>query len=174
MEGNNFPAEYDGGITIEFWQNTTDRRNWARIYDFGVDTANYTFFSTTMGSNNYARTAVKCGSGESYIDSTYMTPGQRWHTAVVYDLTSQAGKTLLSVCTFDPNGNLATSNTTFNQDMAHAISAWGINYLGRSFYADKDFDGSIYDFKIWKKMLTEDELRALDTAGPDNLPEGGA
>ena len=103
-----------------------------------------------------------------------MTPGQRWHTAVVYDLTSQAGKTLLSVCTFDPNGNLATSNTTFNQDMAHAISAWGINYLGRSFYADKDFDGSIYDFKIWKKMLTEDELRALDTAGPDNLPEGGA
>lgn len=88
LSGNNFPAEYDGGITIEFWQNTAVRRNWTRIYDFGTDSNNYTFVTTAAGSNNWARTAVKCGSGESYLDSTYMTPGQRWHTAVVYDLTS--------------------------------------------------------------------------------------
>lgn len=88
LSGNNFPTEYSGGITIEFWQNTSTRRNWTRVFDFGIDDNNYTCVTTTAGSNNTARVAVKCGSGESYLDSTYMTPGQRWHTAVVYDLTS--------------------------------------------------------------------------------------
>ena len=88
LSGNNFPTEYDGGITIEFWQNTSARRNWTRIYDFGTDNNNYTFMTTTAGSNNIARAAIKCGSTESYLESTYMTPGQTWHTAVVYDLTS--------------------------------------------------------------------------------------
>ena len=65
------------------------------------------------------------------------------------------------------------STATFNQDMASAMSSWNINYLGRSFYPDADFTGSIHDFKIWSTMLSEEELRALDTAGPDSLPEGG-
>ena len=171
LSGNNFPADYSGGITIEFWQNTSVRRNWTRIFDFGIDTNNYTFITTTAGSANTARAAVKCGSGESYLDSTYMTPGQRWHTAVVYDLTSQSGKTLLSVCSFDPNGNMTTSSATLNQDMANAMNSWNINYLGRSFYRDADFTGSIYDFKIWKTVLSEQQLRALDNAGPDALPQ---
>lgn len=167
LSGNNFPAEYDGGITIELWQTTTARRNWTRVFDFGTDSNNYTFITTAAGSANTARAAVKCGSTEEYVDSTYMTPGQRWHAAVVYDLTSQAGKTLLSVCTFDPSGNMTMSTATMNQDMANAMSSWNINYLGRSFYPDNDFTGSIQDFKIWKKMLTEEELRALDSAGPN-------
>lgn len=59
-----------------------------------------------------------------------------------------------------------------NQDMANAMSAWNINYLGRSFYPqDADFTGSIYDFKIWKTVLSEEQLRALDNAGPDALPQ---
>ena len=88
LSGNNFPAEYDGGITIEFWQTTTARRNWTRIYDFGTDSNNYTFMTTAAGSANNARAAVKCGSTEEYVNSKYMTPWQRWHVAVVYDLTS--------------------------------------------------------------------------------------
>lgn len=93
--------------------------------------------------------------------------------AVLYDLTSSPGDTILSVCTFDPSGSMTkTSAMLLNQDMAHAMSSWSINYLGRSFYQqDPDFHGVIYDFKIWKKVLSEEELRALDSAGPDALPQ---
>lgn len=55
--------------------------------------------------------------------------------------------------------------------MANAMTSWNINYLGRSFYQDNDFTGVIYDFKIWKTVLSEEQLRALDSAGPDALPQ---
>lgn len=45
-------------------------------------------------------------------------------------------------------------------------------FLGRTgnpSWGDADYTGRYADFKIWKTVLSEKELRALDSAGPDAL-----
>jgi len=130
--------------------------SWQRIFDFGSGsgTAPYMFLSPRQGTAGNMRFAIRSATvAEQIVNSPGpMTVG--WHhTAVVID--SQA-KTVTLYLDGEPVASAAT--TVLPKDMGNTTQNW----IGRSQYAaDAYFFGSIDDFRIYNRVLSEGELRYL-------------
>jgi hypothetical protein len=130
--------------------------SWQRIFDFGSGSgaSPYMFLSPRQGTAGNMRFAIRSATvAEQILDSPGpMTVG--WHhTAIVID--SQAG-TLTLYLDGEPVASAAT--TVLPKDMGATTQNW----IGRSQYAaDAYFFGSIDNFRIYNRVLSEAELRYL-------------
>jgi len=128
--------------------------SWQRIFDFGSGTSAYMFLSPRQGTAGNMRFAIRSATvNEQILDSPGpMTVG--WHhTAMVID--SQA-KTLTLYLDGEPVASGAT--VLVPKDLGTTTQNW----IGRSQYAaDAYFSGSIDDFRIYNRVLSEAELRYL-------------
>jgi hypothetical protein len=127
---------------------------WERIFDFGSGTSSYMFLCPRQGTNGNMRFGIRSTTvAEQIVNSPGpMTVG--WHhTAMVID--AQA-KTL----TLYVDGEAVASGATavLPKDLGTTTQNW----LGRSQYAaDGYFFGSLDDFRIYNRALSQAELRHL-------------
>ena len=155
--------------TIEIWARHDGVENWSRVFDYGSDTANNVFLSWTFGttlSKNQAGSKVQ--GAERKAD--YMTP---------YEI----GMDYYIAATFEQQGDGATLVKWQRRDAATGVllasgslsMAGGINsfvnpvlYLGHSQYdSDRDALAAYDEVRVWRGVLTDDQLMASAAAGPD-------
>lgn len=154
------PAAVLGGasaVTLAAWVKPTHADTWARIFDFGNDTARYLYLAA-RNANGVPRFAVTTGGagGEQGIDGTAALPLDQWsHIAV----TIGGGTGTLYV-----NGQVVGRNSAMTLTPS-ALGALANNWLGRSNYSgDPVFAGAFGGFDVWSRALTSAEVTGLQSS----------
>ncbi|MEN6576246.1 MAG: LamG domain-containing protein, partial [Phycisphaerales bacterium] len=130
--------------------------SWQRIFDFGSGSgvAPYMFLSPRQSTSGPLRFAIRSATvGEQIVDSVVVMSVGWHHTAVTIDSVSMTIRLYL-------DGELIASGVTtvLPKDLGTTTQNW----LGRSQYtADAYFLGSLDDFRIYNRVLSEAELRYL-------------
>lgn len=163
-------------VTIEAWVTVNAVANWARIFDFGTNTAGevgpetdvgtgqrYMLLTSSVGTGGIARftiTDAANGAGEErpqLNDTTAFPLGVQTHVAVTYG----DGQARLYV-----NGQLRASAPA--PVPLSAVSDVN-NWLGRSNWPDALLPGAYNEFRIHNNVLGALELRASALGDPDSL-----
>ncbi|WP_325638103.1 LamG-like jellyroll fold domain-containing protein [Chitinophaga sp.] len=149
-------------FTVSAWVKMDAMANWMRVFDFGNNTTQYMFLSVQAGTttvNNVSasivRYAIKNGGTELNVSSPYAFPLNTWvHLAV-----TQSGDTARLYI----NGALASTNTAISIKPSQltatgATTGTTLNYLGKSQFSDPVFNGSIDEFKLYRRALNDVEV----------------
>jgi len=139
-------------FTFAAWVNPTTLTNWARIFDIGTGTSNYTFL-TAQANTGKPRFAINNGSGEQDINSSAALPLNTWsHIAIT--ISGGVGSMYL-------NGSLVGTNSSMTLTPA-SLGVTTNNYIGRSEWAsDPYFNGSIDDLRLYDIALTSTQVASL-------------
>ena len=157
--------------TLEFWAREDGVRNWSRVFDYGIDTANYTMLAWTGGtSQRNDRFSVISPNASGNIDDIMApyTPGTMYHISITYEKDATDGSTMVRVMRRDAKtGELQRmgSRTVANfklSDLADAVLC-----LGHSFWeADHDANATYDEVRVWSGVLSDAQLKANAVAGP--------
>ena len=155
--------------TIEIWARHDGVESWSRVFDYGADTANNVFLSWTFGTTLSKNQLGSKVQGEER-KADYTTP-------------CEIGMDYYTVATFEQQGDGATLVRWQRRDAATGVllasgslsMAGGINsfvnpvlYLGHSQYdSNRDAMAAYDEVRVWRGVLTDDQLTASAAAGPD-------
>ncbi len=142
-------------ITVSTWANFSDLGGaWQRLWDFGNSDQVYMFVTPRMGTAGELRFAIMAaGLAETNITATATLPSGWHHVAAVIDSASMTMKLY-------QDGKLVAEGPTplLPSDLGETTE----NYLGRSqFAADAYYAGSLDEFRIYNRALSEGEVLYL-------------
>ena len=157
--------------TLEIWAREDGVRNWSRVFDYGIDTANYTMLAWTGGTTQRNdRFSVVSPNASGNIDDMMApyTPGTMYHIAITYEKDAADGSTMVRVMRRDAKtGELQrlASRTVANFTMSDLADA--VLYLGHSVWtADADANATYDEVRVWSGVLSDAQLKANAVAGP--------
>lgn len=139
-------------FTVSAWVKPAQNSTWSRVFDFGSGTNVNMFLTLNSGSN--LRFAITTGGsgGEQQIDGTGTLPLDTWsHVAV-----TRSGAT----GTLYVDGKPVGSNANMTLSPAD-LGTTSQNWIGKSQWPDPLFAGSIDDFQVYGRALSEAEVAAL-------------
>lgn len=149
-------------ITVSAWVYINNTQAYQRIFDFGSNTTRYMYLLAS-GRNDaaygFASGITTSGWTNERTTATGVDlPEGEWaHVAFV-----QSGTTVRLY----QNGAKVAENTSVDLNPS-SLGNTTNNFIGKSqFSGDATFDGSISDFRIYKKALTDGEIGAI--AGIDD------
>ncbi|KQO18474.1 immunoglobulin-like domain-containing protein [Paenibacillus sp. Leaf72] len=137
-------------VSFAFWVKQDTLKQWTRVFDIGLGTNNYIFFTPATGANE-SRFVLKNGGSEQIVG---VSPAQqatdRW---VHYAMTLSGSTGVLYVDGVEVGRN---ANMTLKpKDLGQTT----LNYIGRSmFSSDPYFDGKIDDFYVFNRALGPKEV----------------
>jgi hypothetical protein len=159
-------------VTFEAWFNASTLYPWQRVFDFGIGTISYLFFTPENGNSGYGsfvgtpRFSITLpGAGEVQINPTAnqtLSTGNLTHVAITQDSVTR-------ISTMYINGARVGSNP-LTALTPNTLGSTANNYLGKSQFNDPYFDGSITEFRIWNKALSASQVAQNYQLGPDQLP----
>jgi hypothetical protein len=142
-------------FTVATWLNPAATTTWSRIFDFGTGQAVNMFLTVNAGAG--PRFAITTGGGgaEQRVSSTAgQLPTNQWaHIAV-----TKSGTT----ATLYVNGEPVGTNPDFTlspADLGHTTQNW----IGRSQYPDPLLTGTVDEFQIYDRGLSQSEVQSLMT-----------
>ena len=140
--------------TVAAWVYFTNTGNaWQRVFDFGTGTTAYMFLTSNNGSR-IVRFAIRSTAvGEQIVNAPAALTTGWHHVAIVIDSVTMRLQLY-------QDGTLAASGATtvLPKDMGVTNQNW----LGRSQWtADPFFGGSVDEFRIYNRALSESEVRYL-------------
>ncbi|MGC9942616.1 MAG: LamG-like jellyroll fold domain-containing protein [Verrucomicrobiota bacterium] len=153
-------------VTIETWATQNQGNTWAELWDFGINSQAYNFALIPDPANNNGNVEVANFDSDNndYISSGSPFPsGSEQYIAVTYNNYSLVG----SIYT---NGVLNATenypNTSYAPGTYGGAGGTVNNYLGNDIYGDQQFDGTIYEFRIWNGAVSPVYLAVSAVAGP--------
>jgi hypothetical protein len=158
-------------VTIEAWVIWDGGADWQRVFDFGDSTSDiegtqgqgrsYLFLTASSGSTGSGvRAAYKrVGASEIAVGASQDLPsGRLCHVAVVVDGQSRTLSLYRDGELADSAGNVGALSQINDVN----------NWLGRSqFTSDPELAGTYQEFRIYNGALSEAQIQASRTAGPD-------
>ena len=152
----------DTSITVECWATQNQGNGWAELWDFGNDgNDNFAFIPFPVNNNNNIGTVDHLGGNNPEIDTGIAYPnGSQQYVAVTYNNTAQLDSIYLNAVKI---GTLTTANSPGNLGGTGGTTQ---NYLGNDVYGDWQFDGTVYEFRIWDGAVSPVYLAASAAAGP--------
>ena len=147
-------------VTIDTWANLGPAQNWARLWEFAdVGPATQNEFYFAPGWNPNPPNAHVYNAGFPW-GGNISVPGALG--SQLLHLTCEYGNGWLAIYT---NGVLEVSVTNL---VAPASSAGIVSAtIGHSPFPDPGINGSIDEFRIYKGLLSSDEIVASDLLGPN-------
>jgi hypothetical protein len=139
--------------------NSTSAGAWQRIFDFGKNTTVYMFLTprmgtTTTGVMRFGITIGGSGAAEQIVDAPATLASGWHHVAVTIDADNDTIILYL-------DGELVGENTAATLD-PNDLGVTTNNWLGRSQWAaDAYFSGSLDDFRIYDRALSQEEVAYL-------------
>lgn len=145
-------------FTITTWVNVSTLNGWSRIFDFGSGT-NFNMFLTPMSGNNTLRFAIKNGGNEQLIDAPSPLKTNEWvHVAVTFSWNIWYN---VGVGTLYVNGLVAGTNPTFTIHPS-MLPTTTQNYIAKSQYPDPALNGTIDDFRMYNRTLSDVEIMEMN------------
>jgi hypothetical protein len=160
-----FPAGIlvgDSSLTVECWATENQPNTWAELWDFGNNgSQNFALIPSSPTPNT--RVAFTPNGGEVDIDSAAMPTNSEQYLVVTYDNSTLTGVlftngALSSVQTFP--------NTSYSPGSIGGAGGTDENMLGNDVYGDYQFDGTVYEFRIWLGAVSPLYVAASAVVGP--------
>jgi hypothetical protein len=154
-------------LTFEGWYVDNAAANWAKVWMFGLSTANYIDYTPHRGdANHQASMSFNPLGGEVNtanlpFEPPVLTPTQLYHVVAAYD--SVANKMNLYL-----DGVLVATNNMAGTDLTLIQADQG--YIGASLFNDPDVSGSIDELRVWRGVLSPAQVAATHFAGPSSVP----
>jgi autotransporter-associated beta strand protein len=146
-------------FTISTWVQMDAISTWMRVFDFGSGTNQYMFLTvqaSLSSGKSTVRYAIKNSSIQSAEQQLNYTNAYTWQLNTWTHLAvTQSGNTARLYI----NGNLVATNTAVTIKPAN-LGSTSQNYLGKSQYADPILKGSLDEFKIYNRALSQAEITA--------------
>ncbi|MCF7976390.1 MAG: discoidin domain-containing protein [Phycisphaerae bacterium] len=139
--------------TFSIWANFSGQGgNWQRLIDFGSGTTQYFLITPSSGGGVLLMEMNGPDAGTSQLAAPMRLPTGWHHVAGVIDSTTMEMTLYLdgSVVAQGPTASLPADAGVTTQ-----------NWLGRSQYPDPYYDGSLDEFRIYNRVLSEGEIRYL-------------
>ena len=163
------------GATIEIWATHNAVRNSSRIFDYGVDSTHFFALLWTYGTELYhPQTLIANGSSTGKSDYTPTGPyilGTPYHIAVTFKNISTGKAEVRWTKRLAQGGGLPIAHETNNVPLS-AFSNPHL-YLGASQSSGLDANASYDEVRIWRGVLSEEQLAANAIAGPDAVATVG-
>ena len=150
-------------ITVETWVTQNAANTWAEIWDFAnLPTSSQSFGLIPDPGNNsgHLESSFNPNFDEQDVQSGINFPtGQETYVAITYNNFSLVGNMYT-------NGGLVGSHTFPNTTYAPgSFSLTQSNMLGQDIYPDSQFQGTIYEFRIWNGALSPVYVAIANVAG---------
>ena len=154
--------------TIEIWARNDGVQTWSRIFDYGADDTHYFTLCWTYGTT-LSKDRATCKNTTEVSEDGTMGPyelGTDYYIAVTF--TKSGDATVVRWQRRDvKTGALQKSGTLTMPSGLHNIVN-PVLYLGHSQYtSDKDALAAYDEVRLWRGVLTDAQLAASATAGPD-------
>lgn len=154
-------------ITVETWVSQNTANTWAEVWDFANSPSGSQSFGLIPrpGNNgNHTEVAFDPQNDEIDLQSAINFPNnQETYVAVTYNNFSLVGDLYT-------NGGLIAShvypNTTYAPGNYGGSSGTESNMLGQDIFPDQQFQGTIYEFRIWNGALSPVYVAVANVAGP--------
>lgn len=158
-------------LTVECWATQTTENDWAELFSFNNGSPAYLAFipAPPTGANNGNMVmADRVNNNESDADANvpFATGSEQYITETVNAYTLAAD--------LYTNGQLVASETLPNYSFVPGTFGAGANgttnnYLGQDPYPDAQFQGTIYELRIWNGVLPPAYVAAAAVAGPSEI-----
>jgi hypothetical protein len=147
--------------TFATWVNfSNDGGGWQRMFDFGSDMTYNMFLTPRTGTDGPMRFAITISGGgaEERATAPFTLPSGWHHMAVTINADDAAIRLFLDGVAVADNA----AATLTPSDLGNTTQNW----LGRSQYpADAYFDGALDDFRVYDRVLSDQEVRELFRSG---------
>ncbi|MGA2540651.1 MAG: LamG-like jellyroll fold domain-containing protein [Verrucomicrobiota bacterium] len=160
----------DSSVTVECWVTQNASREWSEIWDFGINNRSYNFALIPDPGNNGGNLEVANfgnGLGNDEIDSATAFPnGVEQYVAVTFNNSTLVGSLytngVLDARFKYPGGPL---DGLYSPGIYGGAGGTVNNYLGADIYGDAQFDGTIYELRIWNGAVSPLYLEVSTAAG---------
>jgi len=157
-------------ITVESWvsQSTQSGVNWAEIYSFNNGTGSYfSLIADNNANNNHLSTAFRLNNSEADAVAGFQLPvGGQQYIAVTFNTNTLVGNLYT-------NGAIVASvtapNIGFTPGLLGGSGGTLNNFIGQDPWPDPQFQGTVYEFRIWNGVVSQRYLSASAVAGPSIL-----
>jgi hypothetical protein len=158
----------DTSLTIECWVTQNAPNGWGTVWDFALNgNSNFEMCPYPDNNNNNLMSAFTPHQDEQDVQSTVSFPtGTEQYVAVTYDNSTLAGNLYF---------NGAQVGTRIFPDDTYAPSTIGgadgtaQNWLGNDTYGDPQFQGVVYELRIWNGAIPQRQIAASALLGPTVL-----
>ena len=151
-------------LTVECWVTQSSQQVWAELWNFNNGTAQYFGFIPYPANNGNNMSVAFKNTGEADALSPDQFPvGSEQYVAVTFNAATLVGRLYT-------NGTLIASTTvpdsSYTPGLLGGSSGTINNYLGQDPWPDPQFQGTIYEFRIWNGVVSQRYLSASAVAGP--------
>ena len=155
-------------LTIECWVTQNSANQWATIWDFANDTGHNFALCPYPNRNNFGMMVADDPSGTEYdtFCSLIFPSGSMQQIAYTYNNTAVTG-------TIFTNGvqvaTLVYPGTNYCPGRIGGSTGTTVNALGNDIWNDPQFQGTIFELRIWNGVVSQRYLSASAVAGPTVL-----
>ncbi len=155
----------DTSVTVECWVTQNQANTWAEIWSFGVNGGSVNFALIPSSPTPNMRVAFTPNGNERDIIAAGPLPsGSEQYVAVTYDNSNLTGSlytngalyasTVLPSAAYSPGSYGSTSFDTFGSD---------------PFGGDAQFNGTLFELRVWHGVLSPLNIAVDEAAGPTVL-----
>jgi uncharacterized protein YjdB len=152
-------------LTIECWVTQNSANQWATVWDFANNTSeNFSLCPDPNRNNGQMMSAFVPNNNEDdlFSDVTFPNGSEQYVT-----LTVNASSLLAVLYTNAVSvGTLTLPNSTFVPGTIGGSGGTTVNALGNDIWGDPQFQGTIYELRIWNGVVSERYLSGSAVAGP--------
>lgn len=152
-------------FTVATWVKMDKVDWWMRVFDFGSNNSSY-IMCTAMGGNFKVEFKYN-GAGGQFLDTPAPLPSGKWvHVALTCSYVDGVGSAKLYL-----DGAVVGSNDgiTTTPSMLDALTGTPTsqNYIAKSQWPDNGLNGTVDDFRIYRRALTGDDILELTGTPPE-------
>jgi hypothetical protein len=151
-------------VTVECWATQNNQNTWAELWSFNSGTSQYIgFIPYPQNNNNNMSMAIKNGNESDAFSGVQFPNNSEQYIAATFNAATLVGNLYA-------NGTLVASvtvpNSTYTPGTYGGAAGTLNNVLGQDPWPDPQFQGTIYEFRIWNGVVTPLYLAVSAAAGP--------
>jgi hypothetical protein len=155
-------------LTVECWVTQNQGNTWAEIWDFGNNgSQNFGLIPDPANNNGNMEVAFTPPEGEVDLQSDSAFPnGSEQYVVVTFDNFTLTGN-LYTNGVLDATTNFP--NTNYCPASIGGPGGTTENMLGNDVYGDYQFDGTLYELRIWNGAVSPLYIAVSAAAGSSNV-----
>ncbi|MGH8021960.1 MAG: LamG-like jellyroll fold domain-containing protein [Limisphaerales bacterium] len=150
-------------LTIECWVTQSSQDSWAELWNFNNGTSQYLGYIPYPANNNNDMSLADKNGNESDAFSQVLFPnGVEEHITATFNAANLEASLYVGP-------NLVASVSTPDASYIPGTYNTANNYLGQDPFPDPQWQGTIYEFRIYNGALTPFRVAVDDVAGSTNI-----
>ncbi|MGA2246221.1 MAG: LamG-like jellyroll fold domain-containing protein [Verrucomicrobiota bacterium] len=152
-------------LTVEVWVTQNQPNGWATVWDFANNTSqNFELCPNPLRNINNLDVAIEPNGGEiDTVTGSLFPSGVEEYVTFTFDASTLTGEIYT-------NGVLAATqvypHATYIPGAIGGAAGTAVNALGNDIFGDTQFQGTIYEFRIWDGAVSSLYLPLAAAAGP--------